>query len=82
MEEPDHFSTFEVRVNRRGKFWKWSVCTDEGEMVMKGVEGVRPAAVYQANRVLFLLLSSAASYRSVGRRDFPSYRKRRYAGPV
>jgi hypothetical protein len=23
-------------------------------MVMKGVEGVRPAAVYQANRVLFL----------------------------
>jgi hypothetical protein len=62
MEEPDHFSTFEVRVNRRGKFWKWSVCTDEGEMVMKGVEGARPAAVYQANRALFLLLSSASDH--------------------
>jgi hypothetical protein len=63
MKEPDHFSVFEVRVNRRGKIWKWSVCTDEGAVVMRGVEDTRPAASYQANRALFLLLSSAP-YRS------------------
>jgi hypothetical protein len=75
MEEPDYFSVFEVRVNGRGKIWKWAVCTAEGQLVMKGVEGARPAAVYQANRALFLLLSSAP-YR------LPSQHKRFYAGPI
>jgi hypothetical protein len=53
------FFRFWIRVNGRAKIWKWAVCTAEGQLVMKGVEGARPAAVYQANRALFLLLSSA-----------------------
>jgi len=39
MEEPDHYSIFESRVSRRGKIWKWSVCTDEGDLVMRGLWG-------------------------------------------
>jgi hypothetical protein len=35
MEEPSYFSVFEVRVNGRRKNWKWSACTDEGQMAMK-----------------------------------------------
>jgi len=60
MEQPERFSIFEVRVSMRRKMWKWSVCTDDGEVVMNGVENSRPAAHYHANRALFLLLSSAA----------------------
>jgi hypothetical protein len=78
MREPDHFSIFELRVGRRGKIWNWSVCTEEGAVVMNGVEDTRPAASYQANRALFLLLSSAP-YRSVRGRGVP---KPRHAGPI
>jgi hypothetical protein len=75
MEEPDHYSIFESRVSRRGKIWKWSVCTDEGDLVMRGFEDTRAAASYQANRALFLLLSSAA-HRPVRRSGLVSHRKR------
>jgi hypothetical protein len=29
---------FEGHVDRRGKIWKWSVCMDEREVVMKDIE--------------------------------------------
>jgi hypothetical protein len=35
--EIDYFSVFEVRVNGRGKIWKWSVCTDKGEIGMRAL---------------------------------------------
>ena len=50
------FPTFEVALNRRGKAWRWCVCTIEGNVVMRGSERSRLAARYSANRALFLLL--------------------------
>lgn len=59
----DCFSVFEATWTlRRGK-WKWSVCTNQGKLVMQGFERSRSAAKYRANRALFLLLA-AAPYRS------------------
>jgi len=46
-------------LNKRGRKWRWRVCTAEGEAVMQGAESSRPAAKYQANRALFLLLLTA-----------------------
>jgi hypothetical protein len=56
------FPTFQVALNKRGKAWRWCVCTIEGNVVMRGSERSRPAAGYHANRALFLLLLSS-SYR-------------------
>lgn len=56
---PDRFSVFEIAVNKRGRNWRWSICTAEGRLVMLGTEGNRSAARYQANRALFLMLLSA-----------------------
>jgi hypothetical protein len=80
MEEPEHFSVFEVTVNKSGRMWKWSVCTSEGEVVMHGCEGNRSAAKYRASRALFLLLLSAP-YRSAQQRNLPNRRIHRHAGP-
>jgi hypothetical protein len=60
----DQFPVFELALTKRGRKWKWSVSTSEGEVVMMGSETSRPAAKYRADSALFLLLSSAP-YRSI-----------------
>jgi hypothetical protein len=60
---PIRFPTFEVVLKKRGRKWRWCVCTIEGKAVMHGSEASRPAAKYQADRALFQLLLTA-SHRS------------------
>ena len=60
----DQFSVFDLVLNKRGRTWQWSVCTSEGAAIMVGSESSRPAAKYQADRALFLLLLSAP-YQSI-----------------
>ena len=60
----DQFPVFELVLKKRGRIWRWSVCTSEGAVVMEGSESSRPAAKYQAVRALFLLLLSAP-YQSI-----------------
>jgi hypothetical protein len=60
---PDRFAIFEIGLKKRGRKWRWCVCTTEGRAIMYGFEGNRTAAKYQADRALFLLLLSAP-YRS------------------
>jgi hypothetical protein len=60
----DQFPVFELVLKKRGRIWRWSVCTSEGAVVMEGSESSRPAAKYQADRALFLLLLSAP-YQSI-----------------
>jgi hypothetical protein len=55
----DRFPTFEMVLKKRGRKWKWCVCTAEGTVIMQGSESSLPAARYEANRALFLLLLSA-----------------------
>jgi len=50
------FAIFETALNKRGRAWRWCVCTIEGSVVMHGSERSRPAAQYRANRAVFLLL--------------------------
>jgi hypothetical protein len=50
-------------VKKRGRKWQWRVCLVEGKVIMEGSERSRPAAKYQADRALFLLLLGAP-YRS------------------
>jgi hypothetical protein len=50
------FQIFETVLKKRGRAWTWRVCTIEGDIVMRGLEGTRHAAQYNANRALFLLL--------------------------
>ena len=56
---PDRFPTFEVILKKRGRKWRWYICTTEGMVIMQGSEGNRTAAKYQADRALFLLLLTA-----------------------
>jgi hypothetical protein len=60
----DQFPLFEVAVKKRGRGWRWRVCTIAGDVVMQGWESIRPAAKYKAARALFLLLLSAP-YQSI-----------------
>ena len=60
----DQLPVFELALTKRGRTWRWRVCTTEGAVVMQGSEGSRPAAKYQAARALFLLLLSAP-YQSI-----------------
>ena len=62
--EADQFPLFEVVVKKRGRTWRWRVCTTAGDVVMQGSESIRTAAKYKADRALFLLLLSAP-YRSM-----------------
>jgi hypothetical protein len=55
----DRFLVFEVLVKKRGRKWRWGVCTSEGKLVMQGSETSRPGARYEADRALFLLLLTA-----------------------
>src|SRR5580704_14641672 len=72
----DQFEVYEVILRKRGRGWRWCVCSAEGKFVMLGSECTRMAARYAANRSLFLLLLSS-SYRAK-RRDIP----RRPARPI
>jgi hypothetical protein len=60
----DQFQIFEVVLKKRRRKWLWSVSTTDGDAVIEGSESSRPAAKYNANRALFLLLLSAP-YRSI-----------------
>ena len=66
---PDRFPTFDLILKKRGRKWRWCVCTTEGMAIMQGSEGNRSAAKYQADRALFLLLLTTP------------YRLRRLSGP-
>jgi hypothetical protein len=61
---PDQFLVFEKVLRKRRRTWRWRVCTTEGDVVMHGSESSQPAAKYQADRALFLLLLSAP-YQSI-----------------
>jgi hypothetical protein len=60
----DQFLVFEKVLKKRRRTWKWRVCTTEGDVVMHGSASSQPAAGYQADRALFLLLLSAP-YQSI-----------------
>lgn len=57
---PDQLPILETHVKKRGRTWKWYVCTTEGDVIMQGAESRRRAARYNANRALLLTLLSAA----------------------
>jgi hypothetical protein len=54
----DLFPTYEMLLKKRGRTWKWRVCTTTGDVIMRGSESSRPAARYKANSAFFLLLGS------------------------
>jgi hypothetical protein len=54
-----HLPQFEAVLKKRGRLWKWSVCTAEGRVVMQGADSRRTSARYKANRALFLMLLCA-----------------------
>ena len=56
---PHQLPVFETLLQKRGRVWKWSVCTAEGRVVMLGAESRRASARYKANRALFLMLLCA-----------------------
>ena len=47
----------EVTVTKRRRSWEWRVHDDNGTLLMHGLARSRPAARYQGNRSLFLLLA-------------------------
>ena len=56
---PEQLQVFEVVVKKRRRNWLWRVSKTDGDAVIEGSESSRPAAIYNANRALFLLLLSA-----------------------
>jgi len=60
----EQFQIFEVVLKKRRRKWLWRVSTTDGDALIEGSESSRPAAKYNANRALFLLLLSAP-YRSI-----------------
>ena len=58
MQSPQ-LPIFEALIKKRGRLWRWSVCTAEGHVVMEGAESRRTSARYKANRALFLMLLCA-----------------------
>jgi len=67
MAMPDQFPVFEVILKKRGRAWRWCVCTTEGQIVTQGSDRRRSGAKYKADRALFLLLLWAP-YRGLERR--------------
>ena len=47
-----------VFIKRRRSSWEWQVREQNGVLIMRGREQVRPAARYQGYRALFMLLAS------------------------
>jgi hypothetical protein len=74
---PAQFPLFEVVLKQRGRSWSWSIGTTEGTLVMTGSKSSRSAASYEANRALFLLLSTAASRSRPSSRAASKVRARR-----
>ena len=72
---PGRFPIFEMVLKKRGRKWRWCVCTTEGKAVMLGSEGSRAAARYEANSALFLLLLTSP-YRSRALARSASHAKR------
>jgi hypothetical protein len=58
---PPELPVFEARLKKRGRVWRWSVCTGEGQVVVEGAESRRTSAKYKAYRALFLMLLTAPS---------------------
>jgi hypothetical protein len=56
---PYQLPIFETLLQKRGRVWRWSVCTAEGCVVMRGAESRRASARYKADRALFLMLLCA-----------------------
>jgi hypothetical protein len=81
IEMPPEMPVFEALLEKRGRAWRWRVCTAEGRVVMAGTERRRISARYEANRALFLMLL-CAPYASIhpgandGRRRSHSDRSR------
>jgi hypothetical protein len=73
---PDQFPVFEPLLKKRGRVWRWFVCTTEGQVVMHGTESRRPVAKYKADRALFLMLL-CAPYQSTRLSDRGSTRNNR-----
>jgi hypothetical protein len=66
---PYQLPVFETSLQKRGRVWRWSVCTVEGQAIMLGVESRRAAARYKANRALFqMLLCAPYLRRNIGER--------------
>ena len=65
---PRRLPVFEAVLKKRGRVWRWSVCTAEGQVVMNGAESRRTSARYRANSALFLMLL-CAPYAYVHRRN-------------
>ena len=63
---PHRLPVFEALLKKRGRVWRWSVCTEEGQVVMHGAESRRVCARYKANRALFLMLLCAPYAYSIG----------------
>jgi hypothetical protein len=57
---PDQFPVFERLLKKRGRVWRWCLCTTEGKVVMHGTESNRTAAKYKADRALFPALRSVS----------------------
>lgn len=73
---PEQFAVFDVVLKKRGRAWRWCVCTTEQAVIMQGLESYRRAAKYKANRALFLLLCAThRSARTGCEGHIPSYRK-------
>ena len=56
---PHQLPVFEALLKKRGRVWRWTVCTAQGRVVMQGAESRRASARYEANRALFLMLLGA-----------------------
>jgi hypothetical protein len=57
---PHQLPIFGTLLQKRGRVWRWSVCTAEGRVVMLGGESRRASARYKANRALFLMVERTA----------------------
>jgi hypothetical protein len=76
---PDQsYPVFDIVLKQRGRGWRWRVLKTNGDLVMEGSEKSRPAARYEANRALLLLLLSAPYQRRTSElvpREAPTARK-------
>jgi hypothetical protein len=59
---------FDMVLSKRGRGWHWRVADSSGNIIMQGRKSKRPAARYQAERALFLLLMTTRT-RQLDRED-------------
>jgi hypothetical protein len=64
---------FDMVLTKHGQRWEWQVCDNAGRAIMRGCEESRPAAKYQGERALFLLLSTPPP----GPKRVPPHRRER-----